>query len=119
MVALERATLYGLVVYNGRRMSYGRIDPQSAREIFIRQALVEGQWDTRWHFLPANLKLVRKVEELEHKSRRQDVLVDDELIYAFYDQQIPKDVFSGATFDHGSARRPRKTPTCCACRATS
>ncbi|WP_373769634.1 ATP-dependent RNA helicase HrpA [Delftia acidovorans] len=100
VVALERATLYGLVVYNGRRMSYGRIDPQSAREIFIRQALVEGQWDTRWHFLPANLKLVRKVEELEHKSRRQDVLVDDELIYAFYDQQIPKDVFSGATFDH-------------------
>jgi ATP-dependent helicase HrpA len=99
VVALERATLYGLVVYNGRRMSYGRIDPHSARDIFIRQALVEGQWDTRWPFLPANLKMVRKVEELEHKSRRQDVLVDDELIYAFYDQQIPGDVFSGASFD--------------------
>lgn len=99
VVALERATLYGLVVYNGRRVSYGRIDPHEARNLFIRQALVEGDWETKWHFLPANLKLMRKVEELEHKSRRQDVLVDDELIFAFYDQQLPRDVYSGATFD--------------------
>ena len=99
VVAYERATLYGLVIYNGRRVSYGRVDPQTARELFIRQALVGGEWETHWHFLGGNLKLVRKVEELEHKSRRQDVLVDDELIYAFYDQQIPKDVYSGATFD--------------------
>ncbi|WP_312594476.1 ATP-dependent RNA helicase HrpA [Comamonas terrigena] len=100
VVALERATLYGLVVYNGRRVSYGRIDPHEARNLFIRQALVAGEWETKWHFLPANLKLMRKVEELEHKSRRQDVLVDDELIFAFYDQQLPRDVYSGATFDH-------------------
>ncbi|MEX8193872.1 ATP-dependent RNA helicase HrpA [Comamonas guangdongensis] len=99
VIALERATLYGLVVYNGRRVSYGRVDPHGARNLFIRQALVEGEWETKWHFLPANLKMVRKVEELEHKSRRQDVLVDDELIFAFYDQQLPRDVFSGATFD--------------------
>ncbi|MDH1473370.1 ATP-dependent RNA helicase HrpA [Comamonas thiooxydans] len=99
VVALERATLYGLVVYNGRRVSYGRVDPYEARNLFIRQALVEGEWETKWHFLPANLKLMRKVEELEHKSRRQDVLVDDELIFAFYDQHLPKDVYSGATFD--------------------
>lgn len=99
VVALERATLYGLVVYNGRRVSYGRVDPHEARNLFIRQALVEGEWETKWHFLPANLKLMRKVEELEHKSRRQDVLVDDELIFAFYDQHLPKDVYSGATFD--------------------
>ncbi|MEQ6437056.1 ATP-dependent RNA helicase HrpA [Comamonas sp. w2-DMI] len=99
VIAYERATLYGLVVYNGRRVSYGRVDPHEARNLFIRQALVEGEWETKWHFLPANLKMVRKVEELEHKSRRQDVLVDDELIFAFYDQQIPRDVFSGATFD--------------------
>ena len=99
VIALERATLYGLVVYNGRRVSYGRVDPHEARNLFIRQALVEGEWETKWHFLPANLKMVRKVEELEHKSRRQDVLVDDELIFAFYDQQLPRDVFSGATFD--------------------
>ncbi|QNN55436.1 ATP-dependent RNA helicase HrpA [Diaphorobacter ruginosibacter] len=99
VVAYERATLYGLVVYNGRRVSYGRVDPQTARELFIRQAMVEGEWETHWQFLAANLKMVRKVEELEHKSRRQDVLVDDELIYAFYDQQLPREVFSGATFD--------------------
>lgn len=99
VVAQERATLYGLVVYSGRRVSYGRVDPDAARTQFIRQALVEGEWDTHWHFLVANLKLVRKVEELEHKSRRQDVLVDDELIFAFYDQHLPRDVYSGATFD--------------------
>ncbi len=99
VVALERATLYGLVVYSARPVSYGRIDPQEARQIFIRQALVEGEWETHWPFLSANLKLVRKVEELEHKSRRQDVLVDDELIYAYYDRFIPEGVYSGATFD--------------------
>lgn len=99
VVALERATLYGLVVYSGRQVSYGRIDPHEARQIFIRQALVQGEWDAPWPFLAANLKLVRKVEELEHKSRRQDVLVDDELIYAYYDQLLPEGVFSGATFD--------------------
>lgn len=99
VVALERATLYGLVVYNGRRTSFGKVDPQSARELFIRQALVDGGWDTRLPFLQANRKLVAKIEEMEHKSRRQDVLVDDELIYAFYDQQLPQGVFSGATFE--------------------
>ena len=99
VVAQERATLYGLVVYNGRSVSYGRVDPDAARTMFIRQALVEGQWDTQWHFLPSNIKMVRKVEDLEHKSRRQDVLVDDELIFAFYDQHLPKGIYSGATFD--------------------
>jgi ATP-dependent helicase HrpA len=99
VVAYERATLYGLVVYNGRGVSYGRIDPHEARQLFIRRALVDGEWDTHWPFLAANHKLVRKVEELEHKSRRQDVLVDDELIYAFYDQHIPEGIYSGATFD--------------------
>ncbi len=99
VVAYERATLYGLVVYNGRGVSYGRIDPHEARQLFIRRALVEGEWETHWPFLAANHKLVRKVEELEHKSRRQDVLVDDELIYAFYDQHIPEGIYSGATFD--------------------
>ncbi|WOO33552.1 ATP-dependent RNA helicase HrpA [Diaphorobacter limosus] len=99
VVAYERATLYGLVVYNQRGVSYGRIDPIEARQMFIRRALVEGEWDSPWPFLAANHKTVRKVEELEHKSRRQDVLVDDELIYAFYDQAIPEGIYSGATFD--------------------
>ncbi len=97
--ALERATLYGIVVYHNRRTDYGRVDPAGAREIFIREALVAGEWETRLPFLAANQKLVKQVAELEHKSRRQDVLVDDELIYAFYDQQLPADVCSGASFE--------------------
>ena len=99
VTALERATLYGLVVYHNRRTDYGRVDPAGAREIFIREALVAGEWETRLPFLSANQKLVKQVMELEHKSRRQDVLVDDELIFAFYDAQIPPDVFSGASFE--------------------
>ncbi|MCW5659550.1 MAG: ATP-dependent RNA helicase HrpA [Burkholderiaceae bacterium] len=99
VVALERATLYGIVVYNNRRVNFGRVDAAAARAIFIRQALVEGDWDTRLAFLAHNRKLIAQVQELEHKQRRQDVLVDDELIFAFYDQQIPADVHSGATLE--------------------
>jgi len=98
--ALERATLYGIVIYSGRRVNYGRVDLAGAREIFIREALVNGQWECRWPFLEANHKLVKQVEDLEHKARRQDVLVDDELIYAFYDQQLPPEVCSGYSFDN-------------------
>ncbi len=96
VTALERATLYGIVIYSGRRVNFGRVDPVAAREIFIREALVGGQWDTKLPFLAANQKLIAQVEDLEHKSRRQDVLVDDELIYAFYDAQVPADMCSGA-----------------------
>ncbi len=103
VVALERATLYGLVVYSGRRKSFGAVDAHAAREIFIREALVGGEWPEEWArrlpFLAANEKTIAKVEELEHKSRRQDVLVDDELIYAFYDQQIPQDITNGRDFE--------------------
>ena len=97
--ALERATLYGLMVYSGRRVNYGRVDMPGAREIFIREALVGGNWDTKLPFLQANQKLIQKVEDLEHKARRQDVLVDEELIFAFYDQQLPADVCSGFSFE--------------------
>ncbi|MGZ5584641.1 MAG: ATP-dependent RNA helicase HrpA [Usitatibacter sp.] len=99
VMSLERATLYGLVVYSGRRVPFARVDMQGAREIFIREGLVAGQWETKLPFLAANQKLVKQVEELEHKSRRQDVLVDEELIYAFYDKFITRDVVSGATFE--------------------
>ena len=99
VVALERATLYGIVVYSNRRVNFGRVDPAAAREILIRRALVEGEWDTALPFLAHNRKLIAQVQELEHKQRRQDVLVDDELIFAFYDQQIPADVHSGATLE--------------------
>ncbi len=110
VVAYERATLYGLVIYSGRRTSYARIDQAGAREIFIRQALVQGDFDTRLPFLAANQKMVRQVEELEHKSRRQDVLVDDELIYAFYDQQLPADVFNAATLERWYKEASRAQP---------
>jgi ATP-dependent helicase HrpA len=110
VIALERATLYGLVVYSGRRTPFARADLQGARDIFIREGLVAGQWETRLPFLAANQKLVKQVEELEHKSRRQDVLVDEELIYAFYDQQIPKDVYSGATFERWFREASRGNP---------
>jgi ATP-dependent helicase HrpA len=108
VVALERATLYGIVVYNNRRVNFGKLDPHAAREIFIREALVGGNWETRLPFLATNQKLIAKVQELEHKSRRQDVLVDDELIYAFYDQQLPPEVCSGHSFEAWYREESRK-----------
>ena len=108
--ALERATLYGIVVYSGRRVSYSRVDLPGARNIFIREALVAGQWDTKLAFLNANQKLIKQVEDLEHKARRQDVLVDEELIYAFYDQQLPADVCSGYSFEAWYREAIKKDP---------
>jgi len=99
VTASERATLYGLVVYSQRRINYGQKNPAEAREIFIRDALVGGDYETRLQFYAHNHKLVREIENLEHKSRRQDVLVDDQLIEAFYDQAIPADVVNGAGFE--------------------
>ncbi len=111
VVALERATLYGMVVYSGRRVNYSRLDMAGARDIFIRQALVEGVWETALPFLGANLKLIQQVEDLEHKARRQDVLVDDTLIYAFYDQQLPADVCSGYSCERWYREEVKKQPT--------
>ena len=110
VVALERATLYGIVVYSGRRVNYGRVDLVGAREIFIREALVGKEWETTLPFLAANQKLIKQVEDLEHKARRQDVLVDDELIYAFYDQQLPADVCSGYSFERWYREEVKKQP---------
>ncbi|HEX7986313.1 MAG TPA: ATP-dependent RNA helicase HrpA, partial [Duganella sp.] len=97
--ASERATLYGLVVYSQRRINYALHNPAEAREIFIRDALVGGDYDTRAPFFAHNHKLIKEIENLEHKSRRLDVLVDDELIAAFYDKLIPADVVNGAGFE--------------------
>jgi ATP-dependent helicase HrpA len=108
VVALERATLYGIVVYSGRKVNYGRVDIHGAREIFIREALVGKEWETALPFLAANQKLIKQVEDLEHKARRQDVLVDDELIYAFYDQQLPADVCSGYSFEQWYREESKK-----------
>lgn len=110
VVALERATLYGLVVYNNKRVNFGLVNEREAREIFIREALVNDEWETRLPFLAHNRKLINQVEQLEHKSRRQDVLVDDELIYAFYDAQVPPDVMSGASFEKWYRHASRENP---------
>jgi ATP-dependent helicase HrpA len=110
VIALERATLYGIVIYSNRRVNFGNVDPAAAREIFIREALVGGEWDTRLPFLAANRKLITQVEELEHKSRRQDVLVDDELIHAFYDQQLPADVCSGYSLERWYREEVKRQP---------
>jgi len=101
VVALERATLYGIVLYSNKRVNFGRVDPQEAREIFIREGLVNDDLPDelvrQLPFIGHNRRQIAKVEALEHKSRRQDVLVDDELIYAFYDDKLPANVYSGAT----------------------
>ncbi len=109
--AYERATLYGLVVYSQRRINYGLINPVEAREIFIRDALVGGEFETRAPFFAHNQQMVREIENLEHKSRRLDVLVDDELIAAFYDQLIPAGICNGIAFEKwlkdASAKDPK------------
>ncbi|WP_411969239.1 ATP-dependent RNA helicase HrpA [Paucibacter sp. B2R-40] len=111
VIALERATLYGIVIYANRRVNFGNVDAAAARAIFIREALVNGEWESRLPFLAHNKRQIAHVEELEHKSRRQDVLVDDELIYAYYDEHLPADVVSGATLErwyrHASKAEPK------------
>ncbi|HEJ9436929.1 TPA: ATP-dependent RNA helicase HrpA [Proteus mirabilis] len=99
VMANEKVTLYGLPIVASRLVNYGKIDPLLCRELFIRHALVEGDWQTRHAFFRENLKLRTEVEELEHKSRRRDILVDDETLFTFYDQRIPQDVISTRHFD--------------------
>ncbi|WP_037485623.1 ATP-dependent RNA helicase HrpA, partial [Sphaerotilus natans] len=110
VVAFERATLYGIVIYNQRRVNFGNVDAVAAREIFIREALVGGEWETRLPFLAHNQKMIRQVEELEHKSRRQDVLVDEHLIFAYYDAQLPREVVSGASFERWYRQEQKSNP---------
>ncbi len=110
VIALERATLYGLPVYVQRRVPFGSKDPRAARELFIRAALVDGELDTQAPFFQHNRRLVREIRELEHKTRRPDVLVDDELIFAFYNQLIPPDVTSAAQFDSWRRKAEADSP---------
>ncbi len=99
VVALERGTLYGLPVYANRRVPFAPFDPDLARDIFIRSALVEGDFESRAPFFAHNRRLVAEIERLEHKSRRPDILVDDELIHAFYDERIPREIHSSKSFE--------------------
>jgi ATP-dependent helicase HrpA len=110
VIALERATLYGIVIYSGRRVNYSKVDPVAAREVFIREALVGNEWETKLPFLAQNEKLLKQVEDIEHKSRRQDVLVDDELIFAYYDQQIPAEICSGYLLEQWYRDEAKQNP---------
>jgi len=110
VVALERGTLYGLPVYADRRIHYGPVEPALSREIFLRCALVEGDFDTRAPFFAHNQRLVREIERLEHKSRRPDILVDDELIFAFYDARVPEGIHNGADFERWRRDAERGAP---------
>lgn len=97
--AWERVSLYGLTIIPKRRVHYGPINPQESREIFIREALANGKFDTKSAFFTANERLIAEVEELEHKARRQDVLVDEHQLFAFYDSKVPADIFNAASFE--------------------
>jgi ATP-dependent helicase HrpA len=99
VVAVEKVTLYGVPVVAGRTVQYGRIDHELSRELFIRHALVEGDWRTHHRFFAANRALLDDVEDLENRARRRDILVDDETLFRFYDARIPAQVVSGAHFD--------------------
>ncbi|HEU5158619.1 MAG TPA: ATP-dependent RNA helicase HrpA [Streptosporangiaceae bacterium] len=99
VMAVEKVTLYGVPIVAARTVNYGGIDPRLSRELFIRQALVEGDWDTRHRFFHDNRRLLAEVEELEHRARRRDILVDDETLFDFYDRRVPADVVSARHFD--------------------
>jgi ATP-dependent helicase HrpA len=111
VLAHERAMLYGLVVYSGRRVDYAAIDTAVAREVFIRRALVEGEWATDLPFAKANRQAIAAVRELEHKSRRQDVLVDDAFLFAFHDAHVPRDVHDVAAFERWYRAASRADPS--------
>jgi ATP-dependent helicase HrpA len=98
-VALEKVTLYGVPIVAGRKIGYGRIDPAAARELFIRHALVEGDWQTSHRFFAENRRLLAEAEELEHRVRRRGLVVGEEELFAFYDARIPADVVSAQHFD--------------------
>ncbi|MEV5161582.1 ATP-dependent RNA helicase HrpA [Streptomyces sp. NPDC053728] len=110
VMAYERVTLYGVPIVAQRKINFGRIDQEASRDLFIRNALVEGDWRTPHQFFHDNRKLLGEVEELEHRARRRDILVDDETLFDFYDQRIPEHIVSGAHFDSWWKHKRRDEP---------
>ncbi|AYO32799.1 TPA: ATP-dependent RNA helicase HrpA [Haemophilus influenzae] len=110
VIADEKVTLYGVPIVASRPVNYGAIDPTVSREIFIQSALVEGDWNTKHKFFKENQRLLREVEELEHKSRRRDILVDDRTLFEFYDQRIGTEVVSQKHFDTWWKKAQQKDP---------
>ncbi|GAB3616461.1 ATP-dependent RNA helicase HrpA [Okibacterium endophyticum] len=110
VVAWEKVTLFGVPIIPRRRVQYARIDPEISRELFIRHALVEGEWESPQAFDRANKKLRRELAELEERTRRRDILFDDEAVFEFYDARIPADVFSTRTFEGWWRAQKHETP---------
>ena len=110
VVADEKVSLYGVPIVAARPVNYGAIDPTVSREIFIQYALVEGDWNTKHKFFKQNQQLIREVEELEHKSRRRDILVDERTLFEFYDQRIGTDVVSQKHFDTWWKKAEKQDP---------
>ena len=110
VIADEKVSLYGVPIVAARPVNYGAIDPRVSREIFIQSALVEGDWNTKHKFFKQNQQLIREVEELEHKSRRRDILVDERTLFEFYDQRIGTDVVSQKHFDTWWKKAEKQEP---------
>jgi ATP-dependent helicase HrpA len=110
VLAYERVTLYGVPLATDRLVSYGRVDPQLSRELFIRHALVYGEWSSRHRFLAENQRLLEEAEELEHRARRRDIVVDEHTLFDFYDARIGAEVVSGAHFDSWWKQERRRRP---------
>ncbi|HEY6739772.1 MAG TPA: ATP-dependent RNA helicase HrpA, partial [Actinopolymorphaceae bacterium] len=110
VAAQEKVTLYGVPIVPARRVDYGRIDPVLSRELFIRHALVEGDWETRHEFFAKNRKLLQEVEELEHRARRRDIVVDDQTLFDFYDRRVGAEVVSARHFDTWWKKVRREQP---------
>ena len=110
VVADEKVSLYGVPIVAARPVNYGAIDPRVSREIFIQSALVEGEWNTKHKFFKQNQQLIREVEELEHKSRRRDILVDERTLFEFYDQRIGTEVVSQKHFDTWWKKAEKQDP---------
>ena len=110
VLADEKVSLYGVPIVAARAVNYGAIDPTVCREIFIQSALVEGNWNTKHKFFFENQRLVKEVEELEHKSRRRDILVDERTLFEFYDERIGADVVSQKHFDSWWKSAVKKDP---------
>ena len=110
VIADEKVSLYGVPIVAARPVNYGAIDPRVSREIFIQSALVEGDWNTKHKFFKQNQQLIREVEELEHKSRRRDILVDERTLFEFYDQRIGTEVVSQKYFDTWWKKAEKQDP---------
>jgi ATP-dependent helicase HrpA len=110
VMAYERVTLYGLPLAAHRRVGYARVEATLARELFLRHALVEGDWQTRHHFFSDNARLRAELEELEERARRRDLLVGDDEVYQFYDARVPADVVSARHFDAWWRKQRHTTP---------